>query len=151
MCPILGILSNFTTQSSFTIQGLQNTAYLTPFCIQGVSHFWIITVTFWEHLEQAQVIEQHVAIKPCKILSYVHTLAQSNLLCSPFGPCPAKRTDRSGPKSIALVSSYKRRNPANFIPCATAKTHFLDYLINQVDESPRKFIRRNAPYNRTCP
>jgi len=32
-----------------------------------------------------------------------------------LGACPAKGINRSGPKSIALVSSYKRRYPENFI------------------------------------
>jgi len=33
----------------------------------------------------------------------------------PPGACPAKGIDRSGPKPIALVSSYKRRYPENFM------------------------------------
>jgi len=60
-------------------------------------------------------------------------------LCPTLSPCPAKRFDQSGPKPIAFVSLYKRRYPENFITIgyllkfshAIAKTHLLDYLINE--------------------
>ena len=40
--------------------------------------------------------------------------ANTSMSVPPLGACPAKGINRSGPKSIALVSSYKRRYPEIF-------------------------------------
>jgi len=68
-----------------------------------------------------------------------HSSAICNSLCPTFGPCPAKRMDRSASKSIALVSSYKGSYPVSIIAIgqylplhAITKTRLLNYLINQL-------------------
>jgi len=55
-----------------------------------------------------QVSEQHVAVTPCKILSYLHAQAQSNSLGLTFSPYTAERISTNRVQ-IALVSSYNRR------------------------------------------
>jgi len=74
-----------------------------------------------------------------------------------LSPYPAKRFDQWGPKSKALVSSYKGRYPKNFItigwyllkfPHALATTRLPDTVINGLTN---RLKPRNASYNRTCP
>jgi len=101
-------------------------------------HYFQTCVPFWEHqvIQQHQLMLKNFRVTPWNSLSNLHTVAQSNSLCPTFGPCPAKRMDRSAAKSIALVSSYKGRYPVSFIAIgqylllhAIAKTRLLNYLI----------------------
>jgi len=73
----------------------------------------------FEHLShfgnsKHQVIEQDVAVTPLKMfIPLTHTRAIL-FVVSTLGASSVRGIDRSGQKSIAVISSYKRRYPENF-------------------------------------
>jgi len=113
-CPISGTACNFTSSFFFF--------FVYKHCKKSVTHNTsysgsVLPSDKLSHFgnKRHQVIERNVAVTLCKFLSYLHTLAQSKSLFPTFGPSTTnKGFDRSGPKSMALVSSYKGRYLHNF-------------------------------------